>query len=103
MSEIPNVISIYPVGFYGDLRSLRVLLQMKNWSGARDRLRWMTRSWHRRSYWNGYLAEVDYPTALIHRTCGHGWTRRRALSSLGRHLGADNSLAARRLWEVQGE
>ena len=102
VNEIPNVISVYPVGFYRDLKQLRRAFQLKDWLGVRHRVRWITRSWRMRSYWNGYLAEVDYPTALLHRTCGHGWTKRRALSSLGRHLGADNSMESRQATTTGG-
>jgi hypothetical protein len=41
---------------------------------------------HRRSAWNGYLAE---PTTdgIYWTRCGHGWTKRRATASLLRHIG----------------
>ena len=74
----PDVIDVYPVGFYSDVRSLLMSLRVGHWWDIRYRVRGIARSWRRRSYWNGYLAEVGHPVAL----CGHGWTRRRALLSL---------------------
>ncbi len=74
----PDVIDVYPVGFYLDIRRILMALRMGHWWDIRYRVRGIARSWRRRSYWNGYLAEVGHPVAL----CGHGWTRRRALLSL---------------------
>jgi len=45
------------------------------------------RSWRRKSYWNGYLTEWHYrPFQLKTTRCGHGWTKRRSQTSLGRHI-----------------
>ena len=74
----PDVIDVYPVGFYSDVRRLLMALRMGHWWDISYQVRRIARSWRRRSYWNGYLAEVGHPVAL----CGHGWTRRRALLSL---------------------
>ncbi len=74
----PGVIDVYPVGFYSDVRRLLMALRMGHWRDISYQVRRIARSWRRRSYWNGYLAEVGHPVAL----CGHGWTRRRALLSL---------------------
>ncbi len=73
-----GVIDVYPVGFYSDVRRLLMALRMGHWRDISYQVRRIARSWRRRSYWNGYLAEVGHPVAL----CGHGWTRRRALLSL---------------------
>jgi hypothetical protein len=78
-------IDIYPVGFIRDVGTLDAhLANPKRWS---RRAAWRTfsravaRSWRRRNYWNGYLAEpYDWPVGL--RRCGSGWTRGRALRSL---------------------
>ena len=78
----PGVIDVYPVGFYRDARRLLMSLRMGHWRDISHRARWIAQSWRRRSYWNGYLAEVGHPVAL----CGHGWTRRRALLSLEARL-----------------
>lgn len=74
----PDVIDVYPVGFYLDIRRILMALRMGHWWDIRYRVRGIARSWRRRSYWNGYLAEVGHPVAL----CGRGRTRRRALLSL---------------------
>ena len=44
-------------------------------------------SWFKKHYWNGYLAEWHYPPAnVMIYTCGHGWTKRRALRRFGHYL-----------------
>ena len=75
MSEV----RIYPVGLFRDLIALRT----RRFT-ARTFTRWFRRSWRRRSYWNGYLAE--HVGNLPHTRAGHGWTKRRALRDLHRHL-----------------
>lgn len=86
MSDEPQIIC-YPVGLFSDiklrprrirggLRYLRYQLKRRNWRAIGN-------------YFNGYLAEVQY-SSMKHYRCGHGWTRRRALSDLGRHLGEVN-------------
>ena len=77
-----GVIDVYPVGVYSDLRCLMMALHNWHWWEVSYRLRWIARSWRRRSYWNGYLAEVGHPIA----TCGRGLTRRRALLRLEARL-----------------
>lgn len=86
-----TTISIYPVGLVAawkhrrmpghlrrELRRELELLRRRQWRTLRQSL-------------NGYLAEINYPpTELAHRRCGRGWTKRRAASSLGRQLAADN-------------
>lgn len=59
---------VYAVGFLSDLREAR---RSGNW---RAKLRWFRRSWRRRSYWNGFLAEHE---ACPHNA-GRGWTRHAA-------------------------
>lgn len=92
----PTEIEVYPVGVLLDLRNLRRKLRhpghgMTRWRELRAAARWFRRSWRRRSYWNGYLAEVHYPPAgLTHRRAGRGWTRRAAARSLGLRLWEDN-------------
>ena len=78
----PCVIDVYPVGFYSDVRRLLMALRMGHWRDISYQVRRIARSWRRRSYWNGYLAEVGHPIA----TCGRGLTRRRALLRLEARL-----------------
>lgn len=87
-----TAISVYPVGFMSDLLAVRAKLA----HGAPISWRWhaeqFRRQWRNRNYWNGFLAEVDYPpSGLIHTMCGRGWTRRRAARNLGYQLWLDNS------------
>ncbi len=89
------LIDVYPVGVLAELLRLGRALrsrqpQLARW--AMGKLWWefgyiahniRTRNWRAaRNAFKGYLAE--------HRTrghrCGHGWTRRRALRDLYRHL-----------------
>lgn len=72
-----NETLVYPVGALRDWQEARRGL------GWRNRWRWFTRSWRRRSYWNGYLAEH----AGCPHNAGRGWTRRAALRRVERiHL-----------------
>lgn len=74
-------IDIYPVGLLEDLlfltntvRKLGRGVKLVHLRHATTTLyRGFQRSWRRRSYWNGYLAED--PTG---GSAGHGWTKRRA-------------------------
>lgn len=97
MAERP-AIDVYPVGMLHDLLILSRAIR----AGRRDGILWALgrfRStarhlwrWARTGNWgavkgtfNGYLAEpVAFPEAL--RRCGSGWTKKRALRSLSRHL-----------------
>lgn len=77
-------VDIYPVGLLSDLCLFRGAWRHDPMKGHRRRAlrrlwRDFARSWRRRSYWNGYLAEVEGPPR-----CGHGWTKRRALRDLDR-------------------
>ena len=68
----------------------------RKWRAARGYLLYQLkrRNWRAvRSYFNGYLAEVSY-SDLPHTRCGRGWTKRAALSSLGRRLGVDSGVLA---------
>lgn len=86
-----TAVSVYPVGFMSDLLAVRARLVHGAPISWRWRIEQFRRSWRRRSYWNGFLAEVDYPPAgLTHTRCGHGWTRRRAARDLGYALWKDN-------------
>jgi hypothetical protein len=84
-----STISVYPVGLLSDIKRRRV------WRGIRGYLipQIQDRNWRAvKNYFNGYLAEIDYPPVTLNFfRCGKGWTRRAALSSLGRRLGADNA------------
>lgn len=74
-------VDVYPVGVLRDLRSIRHVHRRKGLREALRRLRYVLRSksWTRRSAWNGYLAEAPgMPRA------GHGWTYKRAMRSLDR-------------------
>lgn len=92
-------IETYPVGILRDIKTLRQRLAhpgshySRLWH-ARNALRWFARSWNRRSYWNGYLAEWHYcPEGVKHTKAGRGWTRRAARRRLGQHIVASNLIA----------
>ena len=87
-----TAISVYPVGFMVTLLSLRAaILHRPAVFVWRFHLRTFRQMWRNRNYWNGFLAEVDYPPAgLTHTMCGRGWTRRAAARSLGLRLWKDN-------------
>lgn len=77
-------VDIYPVGLLADLKRLRADWWMEGSGYAVIRfVSQFRQSWRRRSYWNGYLAEVDSPNAT---RCGHGWTKMRARLDLARHV-----------------
>lgn len=87
-----SYIEVYPVGLLRDLRKAR-----REWAlfgnrrgAVRNLWYWFARSWRRRSYWNGYLAEWHYPPEMRLGRAGKGWTRRAALRSLGRIIVAQN-------------
>lgn len=90
--EAPTI-SVYPVGLFRDIRDIWVD-RHGTVAGSRARMRhrlhWIARSWRKRSYWNGYLAEVNYPGRLKHTTCGKGWTRKSAARDLGFRLWKEN-------------
>lgn len=85
-------VEVYPVGLFSDARHLvmsvlhpRPTTIPSRWKVAAHLLRRMAKSSRRGSWWNGYLAE-PLDAHLPWYRCGHGWTRRRALRSLDRHL-----------------
>lgn len=79
-SAIP-IAQVYPVGLLSDLIHLRGAWRHGPPGAFRSRLRYFLRcvrsDVRRRSYWNGYLAELE---GAGH--CGHGWTKARARRSL---------------------
>ena len=87
---------IYPVGALRQLTHIKralnpkaqVPIALKGW--RRNTITYAIRTiWAdkgRRSSWNGYLAEPTNDSIYWTR-CGHGWTKRRAMSSLVRHVG----------------
>lgn len=91
-------IETYPVGVLRDIRTLRMRLRHPGGfytrrNAVRFFFKWFARSWNRRSYWNGYLAEWHYcPEGVRHTRAGRGWTRRAALRRLGAHIVASNRL-----------
>jgi hypothetical protein len=93
-------IETYRVGLFADLFALRINRSLRRREGAgsqRYPWRWFLasfrRSWRRRSYWNGYLAEWHYcPVGVMHSRAGRGWTRRAALRRLGAHIVGSNLL-----------
>ena len=96
-------ISVYPVGaLYNIQTAYRAVTTMWRWDLARTEFRDLRRytltrlrerNWRAlKNEFNGYLAEIDYPCDhLAFRTCGHGWTKRRAARRLGEYLTRDNS------------
>jgi hypothetical protein len=94
-------ISVYPVGVLScllqavralrhgrpDLARQQVRIEARYLRGQTQRKNWRAV----RQSFNGYLAEIDYPpTGLNFTRCGTGWTRRRAVRSLGQRLAEDN-------------
>jgi len=91
---------IYPVGVLRQIKRIATALRPRathprwvpisppGWrrDTVRHALRCIRDDAHRRSAWNGYLAE---PTGegIYWTRCGHGWTKRRATASLLRHIG----------------
>lgn len=76
-------IETYPVGLFADIKQRRIK------SGVRYLYRQAKcGNWRAvRNYFNGYLAEWNFPPdGMMHHRCGKGWTRRRARRSLGQHL-----------------
>jgi hypothetical protein len=84
-SEQPRI-DVYPVGILSDWKRKRLRYGVRHYLLPLIR----HRAWRNvRNYFNGHLAEVTY-SDIRHTRCGVGWTRRAALSSLGRRLGEDN-------------
>lgn len=80
------LVEFYRVGVLKELWLAYRCARFGRLGEACRRLRRIPGMWRRRSAWNGYLAEPqDLPLFYFHR-CGHGWTRRRALADLNRHL-----------------
>lgn len=87
------MIDVYPVGWLAALRFAWRAARSGRAAPAYRRLRqqWRytrrcirLRKWRAvRNSLNGYLAEHE-----LGRRCGHGWTRRRAVRDLRRHLAA---------------
>lgn len=101
MTDDRTTIDVYPVGVLSALRRARGYMRRDRKDLALRTLRqeWdllhrqiSKRDWHNlRQSFNGYLAEVNYPPdGLRHNRCGRGWTKRRAMRSLGERLAADN-------------
>jgi hypothetical protein len=101
MNTTPSGVDVYPVGILRQLKRIRTALDPRAghplWGSKTPNPGWRRMTIrhaahcirddaHRRSAWNGYLAEpiVD---GLRWTRCGHGWTKRRALASLKRHIG----------------
>lgn len=106
--HLADLVDVYAVGVLRDLqpvpRYLRHRMPSRAWGCLRTAWRqpWghiRNRDWRKLGYsFNGYLAEPgwlpngffpDDPWPLWTR-CGHGWTRRRALRDLARHLAEVN-------------
>lgn len=78
-------IDVYPVGWLAAWQHRRMPGKLRSqWRYTVHRLR--QRDWNAlRNSFNGYLAEVDSPPWPIAR-CGHGWTKKRAINDLMRHM-----------------
>jgi len=73
-----SAIDVYPVGLFRDVKHRRFRSGLRY---LRDQAR--GRNWRAvGNYFNGFLAE--HPT--LGTRCGHGWTKRRALADLHRHI-----------------
>ena len=80
-----NEIDIYPVGVLHELLIAYRLIRNGFPREAWGRLKRIPAMRSRRNAWNGYLAEPRDSAIPITRA-GHGWTRRRALADLQRHM-----------------
>ena len=81
-------VDVYPVGFYSDLKRAWGEARLRSVREGAGRLaRDVRRSWRRRSYWNGFLAEPYHMPPNVAR-CGRGFTRTGALRSLARLIAA---------------
>ena len=77
-------IDVYPVGWMAVWRDPIGTEFRGEWRRMVDNIK--RRRWRAvRNMFNGYLAEPVGVSMLWHR-CGHGWTKRRALADLARHL-----------------
>lgn len=88
-------VHVYPVGWLAALRQARQPLLRE----ARYARHWIkTRNWRAaKNSLNGYLAEpYEFPPGDYRRRAGSGWTKRRALRSLARHLPPGRVPAERR-------
>ena len=91
---------VYRVGILATVFDVWHAVRARRWKMARLMLRQARQAWRRafkernwralRQQFHGYHAEISYPGLLRHTRCGRGWTRRGALSSLGRRLAVDN-------------
>ena len=91
MSADRSEITTYPVGLLSDIKRRRVRQGLRYALGRAKDGNWRAV----RNYFNGYLAEWDYPPAgMRHYRCGRGWTRRAAIRRLGIHI-AQSNLAER--------
>lgn len=79
-------VEVYRVGVLEELWFAYRCVRFGRFRDAREHLRRIPGMWRRRSAWNGYLAEPVGVPADHFRRSGHGWTRRRALADLNRHL-----------------
>jgi hypothetical protein len=90
-------VDVYAVGVLSALQRAYRSCRAGRWSAGRAELRSSVRylgyqarrgEWRAvRQSFNGYLAEpAEFPPGDYRRRCGSGWTKRRALRSLDRHL-----------------
>lgn len=86
--EFDVQVDVYPVGVLDTLQTVYQWTRHGHVADARHKLCWYVRFWQlwtNRGAWNGYLAEpLDHSVKFTR--AGHGWTRRRALADLRRHL-----------------
>ncbi len=91
-TDKPTII-VYPVGLFLDVARLRSVGISQIRIGLGYFMRQIKRrNWRAvRNYFNGFLAEVNYPpSGLRHTCCGKGWTRKAAARDLGYRLWLDN-------------
>ncbi len=78
---------VYKVGLLSDIAfywKARKNFKRLNRLAIGEFLTRFKQSYRRKSYWNGYLAEpYEWPWLLA--TCGHGWTKRRAVARLNKY------------------
>lgn len=82
-------VDVYVTGVLADAKRIWGAIRYRQFGYVRMTLRnrntW--RGWRRRNHWHGYHAEPCNENLPFTR-CGVGWTKRRALADLRRHMAA---------------
>lgn len=86
----PSGINVYPVGLFRDIRNFgRFRYGLRYLIGTITRKEWQAT----RNYFNGYLAEWNYPSPEMQSLkAGRGWTKKAAVKRLGIMIAEANLL-----------